>query len=71
MNLRELWNELWQIVRPIRPQQHPQIAVPRWIAEENKEELECRLLAAGFDLNAANTQITETEHLITYRQDST
>ena len=71
MNLRELWTKLWQMVRPIRPQQPPQIAVPRWIAENNKEELERRLLAAGFDLNAANTQITETEHLITYRQDST
>ena len=71
MNLRELWNELWQMVRPIRPQQPPQIAVPRWIAENNKEELERRLLAAGFNLDAANMQITETEHLITYRQDST
>ena len=71
MNLRELWTKLWQMVRPIQDMQHPQIAVPRWIAENNKEELERRLLAAGFNLDAANTQITETEHLITYRQDST
>ena len=68
MTLRKLCSEIWQLVRPRRAVKNPHIIIPRWIAENNKAELERRLLDAGFDLDAENTQITETEYLITYRQ---
>jgi hypothetical protein len=70
MTLRKLCSEIWQLVRPRRAVKNPHIIIPRWIAESNKIELERRLLDAGFDLDAENTQITETEYLITYRQDT-